>query len=262
MTTPHRVRLSALFDEEIRPHYERFRTAAAIRADDRVLDIGCGTGQSTRDAARAAANGSVVGVDVSEPFLELARQLSAELPNVSYERADAQTHSFPAAYFDVCISRFGMMFFADANAAFGNIGRAVRSGGRIVLLVWQIREHNEWATAVDEALTPGVTEPPQQPDPFSLGDPSTVESLLRNSGFDNVEFIEVHEPVYYGPDVDTAADLILGLSQPKRLLGDMAPAAADRARARLRALIAAHHRKDGVFFDSRAWIVTAIKHAD
>ena len=254
---PHRVRLSALFDAEIRPHYERFRAAADIRADDRVLDIGCGTGESTRDAARAATRGSVVGVDVSEPLLDLARELSAGLDNVAYELGDAQSHPFPGAHFDLCISRFGTMFFADARVAFSNIGRAIRTGGRLVLLVWQVRARNEWETAVRQAIAPGTAAVVDGPDAFSLGDPSTVEFMLRDSGFDEVDFDDVHEPVYYGPDVDTASDLVLGLSEPRRLLTESDNP--DRARARLRALMADHRTENGVFFDSRAWIVAAVK---
>lgn len=259
MTVPHRVMLSALFDAEIRPHYQRFRAVAAVRTDDRVLDIGCGAGESTRDAARAASRGSVVGVDVSEPLLTLARRLSAGLDNITYEFGDAQTHPFPTAHFDLCISRFGAMFFADPDIAFHNIGQAVRPGGRLVLLVWQLRDRNEWETAVREALAPGRAAPVGGPDPFSLGDRSTVERILRGAGFDAVDFLDVHEPVYYGPDADTATDLVLGLSEPQRLLAEADDA--DRARARLRELIAAHHTDNGVFFDSRAWIVTAAKAA-
>lgn len=255
MTVPHRVKLSALFDEEIRPHYEQFRAAADIGADDRVLDIGCGTGESTRDAARAASNGSVFAVDVSEPFLHLARELSTGLTNITYELADAQTHPFPPATFDVCISRFGTMFFQDPVAAFGNIGRAVRPGGRLVLLVWQSRELNEWATAVTEALAPGAPAPADGP--FSLGDPSTVDDILREAGFGKASFTDVHDPVYYGPDVDTAYELVRGLSEPTKLVAESPDP--DRALERLRALMSAHRAENGVYFGSRAWIVTAVK---
>lgn len=252
---PHRVEFAALFDAEIRPHYEQFRVAADIGVADRVLDIGCGTGESSRDAARAATQGTVLAVDVSEPFLQLARELSADLTNVTYEIADAQTYPFPNNHFDLCISRFGTMFFADPVAAFGNIVRTIRPGGRLVLLVWQDRDRNEWATAVTEALVPGAPAPAEGP--FSLGDPSTVDDILRQVGFDNARFTDVHEPVYYGPDVDTAYELVVGLSEPGQLIA--ASADPDRALARLRDLISAHETENGVYFDSRAWIVSAVK---
>lgn len=120
----------------------------------KVVDIGCGTGLTTREAARAAAPGRVVGVDVSERMLERACQVTAaeRLDNVRYELGDAQVHPFDAADFDVAISRFGTKFFSDPAAAFANIAAALQPEARLVLLVWQRQEHNEWARAIDAAL--------------------------------------------------------------------------------------------------------------
>lgn len=131
------LRHTDFYDAELHRYNVLFRAAAAVRGDDHVLDVGCGTGQTTREAARAAFNGSAVGVDISAAMLERARRLSdAEgTRNVTYEAGDAQTHPFPAARFDLCISRFGTMFFTDAVAAFANIGRALRPDARLVLLV-------------------------------------------------------------------------------------------------------------------------------
>ncbi len=147
------------YDAELRLHNAHLRAAADVGPHDRVLDVGCGTGQTTREAARAAVHGSALGVDVSAPMLERARRLSddAGLRNVTYVQADAQAHPFPPAHFDLCISRFGTMFFADPVAAFANIGRALRPGARLVLLVWQGHDRNEWATAIRDALTAGTT---------------------------------------------------------------------------------------------------------
>ncbi|HEX9337700.1 MAG TPA: class I SAM-dependent methyltransferase, partial [Pseudonocardiaceae bacterium] len=150
----HRTKYAALIDNEIERHNERFRAVAAVGARDHVLDIGCGTGESTREAARAAVDGSVLGVDLSEEMLARARGMSmAEgLDNVTYLQADAQVHEFPEADFDLCVSRFGAMFFDDPVAAFTNIGRALRPGARLVIIVWQARERNEWSTAVRDAI--------------------------------------------------------------------------------------------------------------
>jgi len=259
----HRVMHAALLDDEIRPHNERFRAAARVGPGDRVLDIGCGTGQSTREAARAAADGSVLGVDLSAPAIELARQLTVRerLSNVSYLRADVQVHPFPAEYFDVCISRFGTMFFADPVAAFANIGAALRPGGRLVMLVWQARERNEWSTAIRRAIAgPDVSVPDQgahSPDPFALGDPESARGVLAASGFTGASFAEVDEPVYYGPDPDVAYDLVLRLRDPKELLAGLDAVAAGQAQRRLRAVLAEHDTGSGVYFGSRAWIVAA-----
>ena len=145
-------------------------------------------------------------------MLERARQLSDDegLTNITYQQADAQVHRFPPTSFDLCISRFGTMFFADPVAAFTNIGRALRPAARLVLLVWQERDRNEWATAIRQALTAAAATP-RGPDPFSLADPTVTEGILAAAGFADVSFTDVHEPVYYGPDSATAFDAVLRL---------------------------------------------------
>ncbi|MCG5467540.1 methyltransferase domain-containing protein [Micromonospora sp. LAH09] len=246
------------YDAELRLHNELFRAAARVGSHDRVLDIGCGTGQSTRDAARAAMNGSVTGIDISGPMLERARQLSDDegLPNITFHQADAQVHRFPSAHFDLCISRFGTMFFADPVAAFTNIGRSLRPGGRLVLLVWQDRDRNEWATEIRRTFT-DEPAPSRGPNAFSLADPTVTEDILVVAGFAAVDFTDVHVPVYYGPDSAAAFDAVFRLWEFADLLANRDDAAAERARTRLRTTLDAHQADSGVHFDSRAWIVTA-----
>jgi ubiquinone/menaquinone biosynthesis C-methylase UbiE len=246
------------YDAELKRHDERFRTALKAGARDRVLDIGCGAGQSTREAARAASEGSVVGVDISEEMLQVARRRSAEegLRNVAFEAADAQDHAFPAAHFDLCISRFGMMFFADPVAALANIARAMRPGARLVAMVWQGRERNEWSTAIQGALAAEGSASTSAPSAFSLGDRAATTRLLAASGFVSIDFAEVHEPVFYGPDIDAAYDAIVALFLGKDGVAGTNPPS-DETRRRLRALLQAHLTAEGVLFDSRAWIVTA-----
>lgn len=246
------------YDAELRLHNELFRTAARVGSSDRVLDIGCGTGQSTREAARAAVSRSAVGVDISAPMPERARRLSDDqgLTNVTYQQADAQVHRFPPVGFDLCISRFGTMFFADPVAAFTNIGHALRPAARLVLLVWQERDRNEWATAIRETLTAAGAKP-DGPDPFSLADQTVTEGILAAAGFAEVSFTEVHEPVYYGPNSTAAFDAVLGLWGLKDLLANLDAAAAEQVRTGLRTTLDAHSTDGGVYFDSRAWIVTA-----
>lgn len=240
------------YDAELRRHNERFRAAADVQRGDHVLDIGCGAGQTTRQAARVAVDGAALGVDVSAPMLQRARQLSAEegLQNVTFEQVDAQTHGFTEAQFDLCISRFGTMFFADPVTAFANIGRALRPGARLVLLVWQSRDHNEWAIEIDRALNAdqSLSSNTDRPDAFSLGDPDHAREILTAAGFTHVEFDDVDEPVFYGRDTDAAFDAVASIWQVT---------SAD-ALGRLRATIDAHASDDGVLFDSRSWIVTAV----
>jgi SAM-dependent methyltransferase len=240
------------YDDELRFYREHFRSACAIQAGDHVLDVGCGAGQTTRDAARAATDGQVVGVDISERMLEQARRTS--LPNTTYLPADAAVHDFPPASFDVCISRFGTMFFADPVAAFANLRRALRPGGRLVLLVWQPRDANEWADAIPSAL--GGT--PSDDSPFTLGDADRTRDLLTAAGFTGLHVTAVREPVYYGSDAETAYANVLRLREPQQLLAALDADAAERARAALRRTLAAHETRDGVLFDASAWIVTGV----
>jgi SAM-dependent methyltransferase len=250
------------YDAELRRHNEQLRVATDVRTTDRVLDIGCGSGQTTREAARVAESGHALGVDISVGMLDRARQLSEEegLHNVSYEQADAQVHRFPSEHFDLCISRFGTMFFTDPVAAFTNIGDALRPSARLVLMVWQDQDRNEWATAIRRAFAADSALPvlsSESAEPFSLGDPGTVRGILGSAGFVEIGFSDVNEPVYYGPDSAAAFDFVSGFMMTKELLTGLDPLKRERSVERLRATLVEHETDSGVWFDSRAWIVTA-----
>ena len=153
------------YDAELRRHQEVLRRACGIRSRDHVLDIGCGTGSTTRDAARMAPRGSALGVDVSAPAIERARELAHAdgLRNVAFECADAQVYRFPPGRFDLAISRFGTMFFDEPAAAFVNIRQALRPGGRLVMMVWQAHDRNEWDVVIRQSL--GGSHAPAAPAP-------------------------------------------------------------------------------------------------
>jgi SAM-dependent methyltransferase len=245
------------YDAELRRHNEVLRQACGVQPHDHVLDIGCGAGQTTREAARAAPSGSALGVDVSAPAIKRARELaSAEgLRNIAFECASAEVYRFPQGRFDLTISRFGTMFFDDPVTAFANIGRALRPAGRLAMMVWQASERNEWDITIRHSL--GATVPSGPPDPFSLADPAAVTETLEGAGFADVTFTDVSEPVYYGPDVDAAMDWVRGFACTGEVLKRLDPTAAERALGRLRAALAVHLSDDGVWFNSRAWVVAA-----
>ena len=252
------------YDSELRFHNEALRRASDIAHDERVLDIGCGIGQTTREAARVAVTGSALGVDTSVAMIARARELAAAegLHNVQFLHADAEVHGFPIERFDVAISRFGTMFFADPVAAFRNIGRALRPGSRLVMMVWQEHALNEWSVEIQRCLAPGMRPPgpAETSDAFSLADPTTVARILATAGFVGTRFTNVHEPVYYGPSVAAAFDWIRGFSCTRNLLQQLDAASAERALERLRKALAERYKGRGVWFDSRAWIVTATRH--
>lgn len=206
-----------------------------------MLDIGCGAGLTSREAARAAMKGEVVGVDTSAELLEVARSRCADegLRNVTFEQADANpTHMLPpiSIYASAASAR---CFFADPAAAFANIARAMRPGARLVWMVWQNQERNEWSAAIRQVLNPESTPSEDIPMAFSLGDPAVATDLLSAAGFMSIGFIEVHEPVFYGQSVDAAFDALTSFQMVKDVL-DRTNASAAKASQRLRDLLDAH----------------------
>ncbi len=251
------------FDTSIEPHHARLMAAAAIVPGERVLDVGCGNGRTNRDAARAAgAGGSVLAVDLSGPMLARARQ-SAEaegLTTIRFEQGDAQVYPFPAGSFDVAMSRFGVMFFADPVAAFTNIGLGLRPGGRLAILVWQPLAANEWMTAMRQALAVGrdlPVPPPGAPGPFGLADPDFASSVLKSAGFADIDFTGSEQPFNVGPDAGTAYRFAAGLQPVQLMVADLDEATRARAMENLRATIAAHETPGGVVFGSASWVITA-----
>jgi SAM-dependent methyltransferase len=249
------------YDAELQLHNEQFGAALRIRAADRVLDIGCGTGQTTREAALVASAGDALGVDIDGEMIARARELADRegVSNVRFEVGDAQTHPLPAGAFDVAISRFGTMFFTDPEMAFRNIAGAVQVGGRLVMMVWQAHDRNEWAVAIDQALGAGERGIAAAPgsDPFSLAEPPTVRRILAAAAFADSEFRDVDVPVYYGQDVDAALAFVGGFANVSEALRRSGPSGASTILARLCATLESRASERGVWFGSRAWIVTA-----
>jgi SAM-dependent methyltransferase len=250
------------FERGLAAYRPRFFDAAAITGSDQVLDVGCGTGPTTREAARAAARGSVLGVDLSAAMLEVARERAAAegLTNVRFEQADAQIHAFAPATFDVAIGQTSAMFFGDRAAGLANIARALRPSGRLALLTWQPFAANEWIREFSGALAAGrdlPLPPPDAPSPFSLADPDVVRSVLTAAGYRDITLDGVTAPMWFGHDTDDAHRMLSGL------MGWMLEGlgADDRARALddLRATIAAHDTSEGVVYGSAAWVIRAIR---
>jgi SAM-dependent methyltransferase len=248
------------FNAAIRRH--GLRLIEAVESDDQVLDVGCGCGESTRQAAGAASSGSALGIDLSARMIARARERSraAGLTNTRFEQADAQVHPFAEAAFDLAISRFGVMFFADPVAAFVNIGRALRPDGRLALLVWRGLAENDWLSAIRGAVAAGRTLPEPEtnaPGPFGLADPAMVRQVLTGAGFEGIELVAVDEPLWLGTDTDDAFGFVTAMSVTRGLLDGLDATARADALRELRATLAAHEGRDGVQFGSAAWLITA-----
>jgi SAM-dependent methyltransferase len=232
--------------------------AGAVAVDDRALDIGCGTGATTRALAARAGDGSVLGLDLSGPMLRIAREAAdrEHVGNVGFVQGDAQVHPFPAESFDVAVSRMGCMFFGDPASAFANIGRALRPGGRLAITVWQEVAANEWITAIDSFL--GEAEPADTedeptdyaPGPFSLADPELCTTLLQHGGFVDVAVRALDVPLSFGTVEQARAFLWTWIDED---LDDERRASAS---ASLDRLLAERATPDGVHLPSAAWLVT------
>jgi SAM-dependent methyltransferase len=195
-------------------------------------------------------------------MIERAREVAAResLRNADFEQGDAQVYPFPAADFDVAISRTGAMFFGDPVAAFGNIARALHPGGRLRLLVWQGPDANEWIRELSSAMAAGrdlPLPPPSAPGPFALSDPDRVRTVLGEAGFTDVQLEPSSEGMWFGSDPDHAERFILGVLG--WMLGGLDDEGRERAIGDLRATISAHHGDDGVVFGSSTWTILATR---
>jgi SAM-dependent methyltransferase len=183
---------------------EALLARAAARAGERAVDIGCGTGATTLELAeRVGKEGAVLAVDISEPMLALAGRRSAERGHaqVRFLQADAQSHGFDQAACDLLLSRFGVMFFSDPVAAFNNLARALRSGGRLAFVCWGSLEDNPYfalplAVGVRH-LGPPEPQPPRAPGPLAFAETGYIEEILNAAGF-------------VGLTIETAATPLLG----------------------------------------------------
>lgn len=251
-------------DRVVASHHAVLLAAAAIEPEHQVLDVGCGNGRTTLDAARAATSGAALGVDLSGPMLRTAveRAKAAGITNVRFEQADAQVHQFERNSFDLVLSRFGAMFFEDPMAAFTNLYGPTRGGGRLALLAWQSLDRNEWLLKLRGVLAAGrelPTPPPGTPGPFGLADRDAVFELLTNCGYRNVEVTSVEEPMRLGATADEALEFAGGTAIVRGLLADLGADAKAQALDELESMVRAHEGSDGVTLASAAWLITAAK---
>lgn len=254
------------YDRMAAPLSAHLLAAVAIGCTARVLDVGCGCGATTRAAARTAIEGSALGVDLSAPMIDAARaRAGAEaIGNVEFRVGDVQVEPLGSARFEVALSRFGVMFFADPVAAFANIADSLVPGGRLCFLCWQDVQRVEWVWApMSAALAhlpkPHPGPPAGAPGPFSLADPSHVVELLGASGFCDVQVGAVEEQLELGADVEETADFLLATGMGQTILGCDDPDATAAAVNALRAVVADHASPRGVHFGSAAWLVTAVR---
>lgn len=237
-------------------------------AGDRVLDLGCGFGDTTLGlAAMVGADGLAVGVDAAPRFIETARREATErgVANVRFEVADLEVAELEDRY-DMAFSRFGTMFFASPVAALGNVRRALVPGGLLVMVVWRRREDNPWMHRAQTIVEGMVARPEEHdeptcgPGPFSMADADTTSHVLLLAGFAGITMRRCDMPILMGRDVDEAIDLAMALGpagELLRLAGEGAAHLHDDVRSALRAGLADFAGPDGVRAPASTWIVSA-----
>lgn len=238
--------------------------AASVGAHDRVLDVGCGAGQTTRLAARRAHSGHALGLDLSAPMLAGARRAARQegLDNVSFTQGDAQVHPFAPASYDVAISRYGVLFFTDPVAGFGNIARALRPGGRAAFVCGAYPEDNEWLqafAALADLLPLGGFGAPGGPGMFSLADADRTCDVLSAAGFTGVEARRVETYGTWGWDAADAAAFLLDSGPGRHLTSQVTPETRTEAHARLTETLRPHETDGTLRLRSVALLVTAVR---
>jgi SAM-dependent methyltransferase len=234
----------------------------ALRSGDAVLDVGCGCGATTLAAAEAVGpSGTAWGIDLSAPMLEVARARAAAagLANVTLVQGDAQGHALPAERFDVAISRFGTMFFADPAAAFTNVARALRPDGRLAMATWGPLVVNEWLTVPGAALLRygTIPEPGDGPGMFAQSDPDDIAAMLDSAGYRNVDVEPVEVILTIGADVDQAADYLTTVGVGRAALDTVPDAQRPAALDAVRDALAGHLRPAGVQLGAQVLVTRA-----
>ena len=266
---PKFIRFRHILVDGLAQHSEAVFPALPVRPRDRVLDVGCGFGDTAIKLARLVGpKGDMTGVDCCDAFLDLARKdaESAGLSNVRFVRADAEV-SLPHGAFDFVFARFGTMFFANPVAGLRNMRKALRPGGRMVHIVWRDRADNPWLSMAREVVL-GFLRPPGDdartcgPGPFSMADESVVRSMMKTAGYGDIEFRRVDAPVLVGKDIADAIAFQLAIGpagEVFREAGEEAEKKRPQIEAALARAIAAQERTaEGIVMPSSSWVISAV----
>jgi SAM-dependent methyltransferase len=238
---PRWVRLQEILDQQLASFGHVVMDRLAIGSGERVLDVGCGCGETSLELGRRVGpTGSVLGADISTIMLERANERGRSAANVRFVLADAQTHAFAPGSFHAIFSRFGVMFFQDPRAAFANLADALVSGGRIGFHCWKALADNPWMTvpffAALQHVPPPTPPPPNAPGPFAFADAERVRGILSDSGF---------------------ADFALQMGPASIAIREATPATIAKVRASVREALAPFQTSDGVRLATSSWVVTA-----
>jgi len=249
-------------------HSEAVFPSLPVKPGDRVLDVGCGFGDTAIKLARLVGpEGEVVGVDCCDAFLDYAIKDAAEkgIKNVSFIRGDAEI-ALPEGEFDFVFARFGTMFFANPVAGFRNMRKALRPGGKMVHIVWRNRADNPWLSMARDVVLQYLPQPGEDaltcgPGPFSMSNEKTVRTMMQAAGYENIEHRRVDAPVLVGNDISDAIAFQLALGPAGEVFREAGEEAEQKREEIESALAEAINRQkisaEGIVMDSSSWVISA-----
>jgi SAM-dependent methyltransferase len=265
---PKWVTLADTVNEQIEPLGLAAMDAANLEPGQRVLDVGCGCGQTSLElASRVGATGSVLGLDISAPMLADARARAsrASARNLEFIEGDAQVHALEPSAFDRVFSRFGVMFFADPVAAFANLASAVNEGGSLCFICWQAMPSNPWMVVPAQAAAQHIEMPapadPGGPGPFSFADADHVTSVVANAGWKNVQCTD-HSgelSVGLGQSLPDIIEFLQQMGPAGNALREATPEQRAKVTATMSDVLAPYYTDDALRMGFATWIVTATR---
>jgi SAM-dependent methyltransferase len=259
------VRAQGQLDAMMRGITAELLTAANPRAGEHVLDVGCGCGDTSLQLMnRVGGGGWVTGLDISEPMLaEAVRRAKLQGgKQMSFVKADAATYDFVPS-FDLIVSRFGVMFFADPTAAFANLRKALKPRGRVCFVCWREARENEWARLPVEAArlhVPPLPRPgPEDPGPFSFADPARVRRILAGAGFGEIASRPFDTTVELGQGLEDAVSHLQEFGPLSRMLKEASPQQRSNAVAAVRAALAPFAKRQPFTLNAAVWVVHCMR---
>lgn len=265
---PKFIRFKHILVDGLTLHSEGVFPSLPVQKGDKVLDVGCGFGDTAIKLARIVGDeGSVVGIDCCDAFLDFARQDAAALgiKNVRFERGDAEI-ALPKNEYDFVFARFGTMFFSNPVVAMRNMRLALKPGGRMAHIVWRQPSDNPWLSMAKEVVLQFLPPPGEDaqtcgPGPFSMANEEMVRGMMKSAGYENIEFLRVDAQVLVGNSVSDAIDFQLALGpagEVFREAGDLAESRRPEIEAALATAIQKETTLDeGIFMPSSSWVISA-----
>ncbi|HEY7607834.1 MAG TPA: methyltransferase domain-containing protein [Alphaproteobacteria bacterium] len=259
------TRLAKPIEDNLRPLGAAVLQRLAPQPGERIIDVGCGGGDTTLALAeRVQGHGFVLGIDVSRPLLQRAVARAANTPEypVRFVEADASVHAFERGTFDALFSRFGVMFFADPAAAFANMRRALKPGGRLAFCCWRDRRENSWVTIPVAAARKHLSElppppGPEEPGPFAFADSARIQRILTSAGFTRIACEKFDFALAYGDEAKAAAEFLTQMGPVGSVLQEHPEALRTQVADTLAGMLEAQRQPGGIRLAAAIWIVTA-----